>query len=35
MMKMQSFFTDYVDLLQDCHNGILEALEGLPQAGLD
>ena len=32
---MQSFFTNYLDLLQDCHNGILEALEGLSQDGLD
>ena len=32
---MQSFFTSYLDLLQDCHNGILEALEGLSQDGLD
>src|SRR5215510_7360831 len=32
---MQTFFTSYLDLLQDCHNGILQALEGLPQAALD
>ena len=32
---MQSFFTNYLDLLQDCHNGILEALEGLSPAALD
>ena len=32
---MQSFFTTYSNLLQDCHNGILQALEGLPQAALD
>jgi len=32
---MQSFFTSYLDLLQDCHNGILEALDGLPTAALD
>jgi len=32
---MQTFFESYLDLLQDCHNGILEALEGLPQAALD
>ena len=32
---MQTFFTEYLDLLQDCHNGILEALEGLPPAALD
>jgi len=32
---MQTFFKEYLDLLQDCHNGILEALDGLPQAALD
>jgi uncharacterized damage-inducible protein DinB len=32
---MQTFFEDYLNLLQDCHNGILEALEGLPTAALD
>jgi len=32
---MQTFFESYLDLLQDCHNGILEALEGLPPAALD
>ena len=32
---MQTFFTEYLDLLQDCHNGILEALEELPPAALD
>ena len=32
---MQRFFTDYLDLLQDCHDGILEALEGLPSTALD
>lgn len=32
---MQSFFTNYLDLLQDCHNNILQALEGLPQTALD
>jgi len=32
---MQTFFTSYLDLLQDCHNGILEALDGLTQDGLD
>ena len=32
---MQTFFTDYLNLLQDCHNGILQALDGLPQAALD
>ncbi|MCI0554725.1 MAG: DinB family protein [Anaerolineae bacterium] len=32
---MQTFFTNYLDILQDCHNGILQALEGLPPAALD
>ncbi|HXD08620.1 MAG TPA: DinB family protein [Anaerolineales bacterium] len=32
---MQTFFTDYLNLLQDCHNDILDALEGLPPAALD
>ena len=32
---MQTFFTDYLNLLQDCHNHILESLEGLPPAALD
>jgi len=32
---MQTFFTDYINLLQERHNEILEALEGLPQAALD
>ena len=32
---MPTFFTSYLDLLQDCHNGILQALEGLPPAALD
>ena len=32
---MQTFFADYLNLLGDCHNGILEALEGLPPAALD
>jgi uncharacterized damage-inducible protein DinB len=32
---MQTFFTEYLNLLQDCHNGVLEALEGLPPAALD
>jgi uncharacterized damage-inducible protein DinB len=32
---MQTFFKDYLSLLHDCHNGILEALEDLPQAALD
>lgn len=32
---MQPFFKDYLNLLQDCHNSILEALEGLPPVALD
>jgi len=32
---MQTFFKDYLNLLQDCHNSILEALEGLPPTALD
>jgi uncharacterized damage-inducible protein DinB len=32
---MQTFFTDYLNLLQERHNEILEALEGLPLAALD
>ena len=32
---MQTFFKDYLSLLQDCHNSILEALDGLPPAALD
>jgi uncharacterized damage-inducible protein DinB len=32
---MQTFFKDYLNLLQDCHNGILQAIEGLPAEALD
>lgn len=32
---MQPFFTDYLNLLQDCHNGILQAIDGLPSEALD
>ena len=32
---MRAFFIDYIILLQDCHNGILEALEELPPTALD
>lgn len=32
---MQQFFTDYMNLLQDCHNSILEAIDGLPSGALD
>ena len=32
---MQTFFKDYLNLLQGCHKDILEALEGLSPAALD
>src|SRR5512133_1593540 len=32
---METFFVDYINLLQEHHNNILEALEGLPTAALD
>ncbi len=32
---MQTFFNDYINLLQERHNEILEALEGLSSAALD
>jgi uncharacterized damage-inducible protein DinB len=32
---MQTFFTDYLNLVQESHHEILEALEGLPPAALD
>lgn len=32
---MQTFFVDYINLLQQRHNEILEALEGLPSEALD
>lgn len=32
---MQKFFSDYMHLLQDCHNGILQAIDGLPAEALD
>ena len=32
---MQQFFTDYLNLLQDCLNGILQAIDGLPSEALD
>lgn len=32
---MQTFFASYLDLLQDCHNGILQAIDELPQEALD
>ena len=31
----QTFFKDYLNLLQGCHNDILEALEGLSPTALD
>jgi uncharacterized damage-inducible protein DinB len=32
---MNTFFTDYLNLLQDCHKRIRDALNGLPPAALD
>ena len=32
---MQTFFKDYLKLLQDCHNSILQVLQALPPAALD
>ena len=32
---MQTFYNDYLDILQACHTDILKALEGLPPAALD
>lgn len=32
---MQTFFNEYLNLLQDCHNSILQAIEGLPSEALD
>ena len=32
---MQTFFKDYLDILQACHTDILKALDGLPPAALD
>ncbi|HXD08622.1 MAG TPA: DinB family protein [Anaerolineales bacterium] len=32
---MQTFFKEYLKLLQACHNDILKALDELPQAALD
>lgn len=32
---MQPFFTDYLNLLHDCHNGILHAIDGLSSETLD
>jgi len=35
MVNMQTFFKDYLNLLEDCHNNILQALDGLSPAALD
>ena len=32
---MPTFFSEYLDLLEDCQNGILQAIDGLPQDALD
>jgi uncharacterized damage-inducible protein DinB len=32
---MQTYFSDYLSLLQNCHNDIHKALEGLPPEALD
>ena len=32
---MQTFFESYLELLQDCHNGILQAIEELPPEALE
>ena len=32
---MQTFFTDYLNIMQDNHNEIIEAIEGLSSAALD
>ena len=32
---MKTFFTDYINFLQEHHNNILETLDGLPPAALD
>lgn len=32
---MQTYFTDYFDLLQGCHNDIHKVLDGLPPEALD
>jgi len=32
---MHVFFKEYLNLLQDCHNGILESLKELPTEALD
>jgi len=35
MATVQTFFKDYLNLLEDCHNSILQAIEGLPKEALD
>ena len=32
---MQTFFKEYLNILQTCHADILKALDGLPPAALD
>lgn len=32
---MQTFFEDYLNILQTCHTDIIKALDGLPPAALD
>ena len=32
---MQTFFNEYFHLLQDCHNGIIQTIDGLPSEALD
>ena len=32
---MQAFFKDFINILQECHNEIMEALDGLPSEALD
>lgn len=32
---MQTFFEDYLNILQACHTDVLKALDGLPPAALD
>ena len=32
---MQTFFNEYLNLLQECHNDIHDALDGLPPAAFD
>jgi uncharacterized damage-inducible protein DinB len=32
---MQAFFRDFINILQECHNEIIKALNGLPAEALD